>query len=109
MTITKEWKRMPLLEISIIPIGKDSTSFSSDVTNVVRKIKGKELKYELTPTSTVIEGEIDQLWEIAKEMHDEAIFSNDSERIVTNISIDHRTDKQMDMEHQINTVQNSLK
>ncbi|QNF29811.1 MTH1187 family thiamine-binding protein [Metabacillus elymi] len=100
---------MPLLEISIIPIGKDSTSFSSDVTKVVRKIKEKELKYELTPTSTVVEGDIDQLWEIAKEMHDEAISSTGSERIVTNISIDHRTDKQMDMDHQINTVQNSLK
>jgi uncharacterized protein YqgV (UPF0045/DUF77 family) len=42
-------------------------------------------------------------------MHDEAISSAGSERIVTNISIDHRTDKQMDMDHQINTVQNSLK
>jgi uncharacterized protein YqgV (UPF0045/DUF77 family) len=47
------------------------------------------------------------LRETAKEMHQEAI-SNDTERIVTNISIDHRTDKQMDMDHQKNKVQNSL-
>lgn len=49
----------------------------------------------------------EQLWETAKEMHKEAI-SNGTERIVTNISIDHRTDKQIDMDHQKNKDQNSL-
>ncbi|HZH58206.1 MAG TPA: MTH1187 family thiamine-binding protein [Metabacillus sp.] len=98
---------MPLLEISIIPIGTDSTSFSSEVTNVVQKIADKDLTYKLTPTSTVIEGEIDQLWDIARDMHQEA-FSAGPDRIVTNISIDHRTDKQMDMKHQVDTVENDL-
>ena len=41
---------MPLLEISIIPVGTDSTSFSSEVINAVSKLKGKELHYDVTPT-----------------------------------------------------------
>ncbi|PMC37933.1 hypothetical protein CJ195_10060 [Bacillus sp. UMB0899] len=98
---------MPLLEISIIPIGTDSTSFSSEVSNVVKKIEDKGLTYKLTPTSTVIEGEIDQLWDIAKDMHEEALSAG-PDRIVTNVSIDHRTDKQMDMKHQVNTVKKDL-
>ncbi|MGM7723703.1 MTH1187 family thiamine-binding protein [uncultured Metabacillus sp.] len=98
---------MPLLEISIIPIGTDSTSFSSEVTNVVRKIEEKGLTYKLTPTATVIEGEIEQLWDIAKDMHQEALSAG-PDRIVTNISIDHRTDKQMDMKHQVDTVEKEL-
>ncbi|HWL12703.1 MAG TPA: MTH1187 family thiamine-binding protein [Ureibacillus sp.] len=98
---------MPLLEISIIPIGTNSTSFSSEVTSVVKKIEEKGLTYKLTPTSTVIEGEIDQLWDVARDMHQVA-FSAGPDRIVTNISIDHRTDKQMDMKHQINSVKKDL-
>src|SRR4051812_30933060 len=98
---------MPLLEISIVPVGTDSPSFSTQVTNAVRIIEEKDLKYELTPTSTVVEGDLDHLWEVAKEIHQDAI-STGPERIVTNISIDHRTDKEMDMEHQIEKVQNEL-
>lgn len=98
---------MPLLEISITPVGTDSASFSSEVTDAVRKLEEKGLKYQLTPTATVVEGEIDQLWEVAKDMHQEAL-SHGTERIVTNISIDHRTDKRMDMDHQTDTVEESL-
>ncbi|MCR8929669.1 MTH1187 family thiamine-binding protein [Priestia megaterium] len=98
---------MPLLEISIIPVGTDSTSFSSEVINAVRKLKGKELHYDVTPTSTIIEGDLEQLWQLAKEIHQEAISSGPN-RVITNISIDHRKDKKTDMNHQIDAVENAL-
>lgn len=98
---------MPLLEISIVPIGTDSPSFSTQVTDEVRVIEEKDLKYEVTPTSTVLEGDIDDLWEAAKEMHQKALEVG-LERIVTNINIDHRTDKQMDMDQQIEKVKKHL-
>ncbi|MFB3164392.1 MTH1187 family thiamine-binding protein [Neobacillus sp. 179-J 1A1 HS] len=98
---------MPLLEISIVPVGTDSPSFSTQVTDEVRVIEEKDLKYELTPTSTVLEGDIDDLWEAAKQMHQKALEVG-PERIVTNINIDHRTDKQMDMDQQIEKVENHL-
>ena len=95
---------MPLLEISIVPVGTDSPSFSSQVTDEVRVIEEKDLKYE---ASTVLEGDIDDLWEVAKEMHQKALEVG-PERIVTNINIDHRTDKQMDMDQQIDKVEKEL-
>ncbi|MGG0454291.1 MTH1187 family thiamine-binding protein [Priestia megaterium] len=98
---------MPLLEISIIPVGTDSTSFSSEVINAVRKLKRKELHYDVTPTSTIIEGDLEQLWQVAKEIHQEAISSGPN-RVITNISIDHRKDKKTDMNHQIDAVENAL-
>lgn len=98
---------MPLLEISIVPVGTDTPSFSSHVTDEVRVIKEKDLNYEVTPTSTVLEGDIDDLWEAAKEMHQKALEVG-PERIVTNINIDHRTDKQMDMDQQIEKVEKHL-
>jgi uncharacterized protein (TIGR00106 family) len=98
---------MPLLDISIIPVGTDSASFSSEVINAVRKVKGKDLHYDVTPTSTIIEGDLEQLWQVAKDIHQEAISSG-SNRIITNIRIDHRKDKKTDMNHQIDTVENAL-
>ncbi|MFB3167666.1 MTH1187 family thiamine-binding protein [Neobacillus sp. 179-C4.2 HS] len=98
---------MPLLEISIVPVGTDSPSFSTQVTDEVRVIEEKDLKYELTPTSTVLEGDIDDLWEAAKQMHQKALEVS-PERIVTNINIDHRTDKQMDIDQQIEKVEKHL-
>ena len=98
---------MPILEISIVPVGTDSPSFSSQITDEVRVIEEKDLKYEVTPTSTVLEGDINDLWEAAKEMHQKALEVG-PERIVTNINIDHRTDKQMDMDQQIEKVEKHL-
>jgi uncharacterized protein (TIGR00106 family) len=98
---------MPLLEISIVPVGSDSPSFSSQVIDEVRVIEEKDLKYEVTPTSTILEGDIDDLWEAAKEMHQKALEVG-PERIVTNINIDHRTDKQMDMDQQIEKIEKHL-
>ena len=79
-----------------------SPSFSSQVTDAVRIIEKKDLKYEVTPTATVLEGDIDNLWEVAKEIHQKA-FELGPERIVTT-NIDHRTDKHMDMDEQIDKV-----
>ncbi|MEH7273696.1 MTH1187 family thiamine-binding protein [Neobacillus vireti] len=98
---------MPLLEISIVPVGTDSTSISSQVIDAVQIIEEKDLKYEVTPTATVLEGDIDDLWEVAKEMHQTALDVG-PERIVTTITIDHRTDKQMEMEQQIDKVEDQL-
>ncbi|WP_176586187.1 MTH1187 family thiamine-binding protein [Priestia megaterium] len=98
---------MPLLDISITPVGTDSTSFSSEVISAVRKVKGKDLHYDVTPTSTIIEGDLEQLWQVAKDIHQEAILSGPN-RIITNIRIDHRKDKKTDMNHQIDTVENAL-
>src|SRR3954464_4919529 len=98
---------MPLLEISIVPVGTDSPSFSSQVTDEVRVIKEKNIKYEVTPTSTVLEGDIDDLWEAAKEMHQKALKVG-PDRIVTNINIDHRTPTRMDMTQQIDKAEKRL-
>jgi uncharacterized protein (TIGR00106 family) len=96
-----------LLEISIVPVGTDSPSFSSQVIDEVRVIEEKDLKYEVTPTATVLEGGIDDLWEAAREMHQKALEVG-PDRIVTNISIDHRTDEQMDIDQQVDKVEKQL-
>jgi uncharacterized protein (TIGR00106 family) len=82
---------MPLLEISIVPVGTDSPSFSSQVTDEVRVIKEKNLKFKVTPTSTVLEGDIDDLWEAAKEMQQKSTPSGSGTNRYQ-YYIHHRTD-----------------
>ncbi|MBZ4687222.1 MAG: hypothetical protein PWQ96_835 [Clostridia bacterium] len=98
---------MPLLEISVVPVGTNTASFSSHVSDAVRLIKQRGLKYQITPTATVIEGNLDQLMEVAKEIHQKAI-ANGVNRAITNITIDDRTDKKLDMNQQVQIVQQSL-
>jgi uncharacterized protein (TIGR00106 family) len=83
---------LPLLGISLIPVGTNSASFSSSVTGAVKTIEDRGLKYQVTPTETIIEGQLDELLEAAKEIHQNAMAG--SNRIITNITIDERRDKQ---------------
>ncbi|MCD6473155.1 MTH1187 family thiamine-binding protein [Candidatus Aerophobetes bacterium] len=98
---------MALMGITVVPLGTDSPSVSKYVAQAVRILKKEEVKYELTPMATVIEGDIDKLLNIAKKMH-LAIFSQDVKRVVTSITIDDRRDKKPTMEGKIASVKRKL-
>jgi len=57
--------------------------------------------------STVIEGELDVLFEVFRRMH-ELPFEKGALRVVTNISIDQRIDKKVTMEGKLNSVKEKL-
>ena len=76
---------LPLLGISLTPVGTKSASFSSAVTGAVHTIEERGLKYQITPTQTIIEGELDQLMDVAKEIHENAMAG--TTRVITNITI----------------------
>jgi uncharacterized protein (TIGR00106 family) len=98
---------MALMEISLIPIGTNSASFSSSVVNAVRLIEERGLKYQITPTSTIMEGDVDQLMDTAKAIHQNAI-TNGIHRVITNISIDERMDKHISINQQVDVIQQTL-
>jgi uncharacterized protein (TIGR00106 family) len=86
---------LPLLGISLTPVGTKSASFSSAVTGAVHTIEERGLKYQITPTQTIIEGELDQLMDVAKEIHENAMAG--TTRVITNITIDERRRKRRDL------------
>ncbi|MCR6095841.1 MTH1187 family thiamine-binding protein [Salipaludibacillus agaradhaerens] len=94
---------MPLLEISVVPVGTATESFSHDVEKAVSIIEQNNLKYQVTPTSTIIEGELDKLMDVAQVIHLNEI-ENEAKRVVTTIKIDDRTDKPISLESQVNKV-----
>lgn len=88
---------MPILDISIIPVGTPGPSISSYIQEACDLVDGQGLHYKVTPTSTVIEGELDTLLQVARNMHLRP-FQDGAERVVTTIMIDERHDKREDME-----------
>lgn len=98
---------MSLLGISLTPVGTKSASFSSTVTSAVHTIEERGLKYQVTPTETIIEGELDELLEVAKEIHQNAMAGTN--RVITNITIDDRRDKEVNMDEQVDIVTQSLR
>ena len=97
-----------IAEITIVPLGTGSTSLSqyvADVENVLKKYS--DLKFELTPMSTVVEGDIDRILVAVREMH-ETPFKNGAKRVSTRLSIDDRRDKEASMRSKMESVKSKL-
>ncbi|WP_235849068.1 MULTISPECIES: MTH1187 family thiamine-binding protein [Bacillaceae] len=100
---------MAIADVTVIPIGTGNTSVSPVVAEIHQLLKttDKEIKYELTPMSTIIEGEISVLFDILKEIH-EVPFKHGCHRVATNVRIDDRRDKASTMQGKLNAVQSKL-
>lgn len=99
---------MAVVEVSVIPVGTTTPSISSYVASALKVLeKEEDIKYELTPMGTIIEGKLDRILDLAKRMH-EALFSPKIERVLTTIVIDDRRDKTLTMEGKVRSVREKL-
>lgn len=94
---------MAILEIRVTPVGTDDPSISSFVTEACKIVKDIGLKHQVTPTGTVIEGDINSLMQVAGKMH-EMPFTKGAQRVITDMTIDDRHDKQETMESSVQAV-----
>ncbi|OYD09149.1 MTH1187 family thiamine-binding protein [Paludifilum halophilum] len=94
---------MPLMEISIVPVGGQTCSFSSVVKDVESLVENRGFSHQVTPTATVIEGELDPLLSLASDIH-RSTLQNGTQRVITQIIIDDRQDQPMNMQSQVSKV-----
>ena len=89
---------MPVMEITIIPLGTETPSVSKYVKGALNVLKNKDgIKYQVTAAGTIIEaGSSSELLRVAGEMHRAAL--KDALRVVTSIRIDERKDKKLTIE-----------
>lgn len=87
---------MVVAEVTVIPVGTRSPSLSKYVARALDKLKDSDLEYELTPTGTILEGDLTEVIEMAKKMHS-SVFGEGIERVVTEIRIDERRDADLTM------------
>lgn len=99
---------MAIVEATIVPLGTGSTSVSKYVAQCHEVLNNdKRVKYQLTPMSTIIEGELDIILEIIRKMH-EVPFENGAMRVSTSIKIDDRRDKLGTMEQKLKSVEQKM-
>lgn len=97
---------MAVMEISVVPIGTGEASVSKFVANALNILKNeKDIKYQLTAMGTIVEAEsLDKLFDLAKRMH-QSTFDKGAVRVLTNIKIDDRCDKELSIEGKIKSVE----
>ena len=74
-----------LLELSVIPLGR-GRSISADVAELLKIIDSSGLDYRITAAGTIIEGNWEQLMDLAGRCHEE--MRKKTERVVTYMKVD---------------------
>lgn len=107
--ITFKEIKMPIMEISVVPLGTKTPSVSRYVADALKVLeREKNIKYQLTAMGTIIEADsLDELLDVAKKMH-EATFAGGAQRVVTTIKIDERRDKDITIEGKTKSVKGKV-
>jgi len=99
---------MAIIDISIVPVGTGKPSVSEYVAGAVKILQEEpDIRYQLTPMNTIIEGELEKLLSLAQKMHRSA-FDAGALRVVTTLRIDERLDKPLTMEGKVKAVKEKL-
>lgn len=83
---------MAVVEISVTPLGTATPSVSAYVADCLKIVKESGLNYQLTPMGTILEGDIDAIFDLVRRMH-KAPFAAGAVRVSTLIKIDDRRDR----------------
>lgn len=87
---------MAMADISIVPIaGEQNVSMGEEVAAIHEELEKHkdQVHYELTPMSTVLEGDIEDLFHVIQKLH-QVPAERGWKRISTDIRIDDRRDGQ---------------
>lgn len=102
---------MAIADIVLIPLTEESVSISeyvADAQKILQKRKEEGIiDYQLTPMSTLVEGEMKDLLDVIGEIN-EAPFNKGVKRVCMNIRFDDRRDKKRKMIEKIDSVQKHL-
>ncbi len=94
---------MIIASISISPIGV-GTELHEFVKRAIQEIKKKGIKYEVNAMSTVVEvSSLEELFDVVKKAHS-AVLDAGARRVITEVKIDDRRDKEATMESKVSKV-----
>jgi len=89
---------MVIVQLTVVPLGTGGPSLSPYVRDVLKVLdKHPGVKAEVGPNGTALQGELDALWPVIREMH-EAPFAAGVQRVLTLLTIDDRRDKAATLE-----------
>ncbi len=101
-------KDFVVAEIKILPLGTGSPGVSHLVADCVSLLKNApDIRYQVTPMATVVEGSLDRILEIVARMH-ELPFTKGVQRVVTSLTVDDRRDTSITMDSKVTAVETKL-
>ena len=99
---------MAIAEVSVVPLGTETPSVSKYVARAVKILQQeKDVKYEITPMGTIIEGDLDKILAVVRKMH-EGTFGEGVARVLTTVKIDDRRDRAQGMKEKVNSLRREL-
>ena len=99
---------MAIAEVSVVPLGTETPSVSKYVARAVRILQQeKDVRYEITPMGTIIEGDLDKILAVVRKMH-EGTFGKGVARVLTTVKIDDRRDRAQGMKDKVNSLRREL-
>ncbi len=94
---------MIIAQLSIAPLGK-GTSVSNYVKIVTETLKKEQVKFQTNAMATVIEiKDLATLFHVVQKAH-LAVVATGAERIITELKIDDRRDKEATMKSKLNSL-----
>lgn len=94
---------MAIMQLSIVPLGTGGTSLSAYVADIQKVLAASGVKHQLTPMGTILEGGLDELWAVVRQVH-ELPFARGARRVMTLINIDDRRDKEATAQGKVDSV-----
>ena len=99
---------MAVVEVTVIPLGTATPSLSRYVADCVKLLENAaDVRYQLNPMGTVLEGDLDRILDLVRQMHEHP-FSEGVQRVVTTVRIDDRRDKELTMSGKVTAVEKRL-
>ena len=98
---------MAIVDVTIAPRTEGAGGLSKYVAECHKVLKESGLKHMLTPMSTIIEGDLDEILKVVRQMQEKQ-FEMGALRVNTTIRIDDRRDIQASMEQKLNSVKSKL-
>lgn len=94
---------MIISQLSIAPVGKD-ISLSKYVKTALNVLEKSNIKFETNAMATVIETEdLETLFKVVEEAH-KAVMKSGAKRVITELKIDDRGDKNVTMKSKLKSV-----
>ena len=98
-------KERVIVELSVVPLGTATPAVSRYVAACLEPLKkATDVRFQITPMGTVVEGPLERVLELATKMH-EIPFTMGAQRVLTYIKIDDRRDHMQRMEDKVLAVE----
>lgn len=98
---------MALMEITVVPLGTGEGSLSPWIAGLQPLLEKSGLPFELNDMGTTVEGTADELFAVARQLHEHS-FQQGAPRVYTILKIDDRRDRKVSIGDKVAAVRTRI-